>query len=93
MVMFFRHRLADYSKWKPYFDEHESVRRDYGCTAHSVYRDAERDDTFIVALKWKDFNRAKEFAGSDTLRSTMERAGVQGTPEIWYAEDIEEKRY
>jgi len=25
--MFVRHRVADYAKWKPVFDEHEPMRR------------------------------------------------------------------
>ena len=91
--MFVRHRVADFGKWKPVFDEHEATRRRLGFTAHSLHRDADDPNVVIIAMRMTDLSRAKEFASSDDLRSTMERAGVQGPPEIWFAEDIEDKRY
>ncbi len=91
--MFVRHRVADYGRWKPVFDEHEALRREYGATAHSVHRDPDDPNVIIIDLRVADVNRAKEFARSEWLRSAMERAGVQGPPEIWFAEDIEDKRY
>lgn len=91
--MFVRHRVADYAKWKPVFDEHEEARRAYGMTAHSLHRDPDDPNVIIVALRVTDVARAKEFARSESLRSAMERAGVQGPPEIWFGEDLEDKRY
>ena len=91
--MFVRHRIADYGKWKPVFDEHEGVRRAQGVTAHSLHRDVDDPNIIIIAFRVGDLNRAKGFAGSQDLRSAMERAGVQGPPEIWFMEDIEDKRY
>jgi hypothetical protein len=80
--MFFRIRVADFARWKPVFDEHEAVRSD-----------ADDPNVVIVAARVTDINRAKEFTRSDDLRSAMMRSGVQGPPEIWFAEDVEDKRY
>jgi len=91
--MFMKHRVADYAKWKPVFDEHETTRRAGGVTAHSLHRQADDPNVVIVALRVSDLNKAKQFAGSDELKAAMARAGVQGAPEIWFADDIEEKRY
>lgn len=91
--MFIRHRVADYAKWKPMFDEHEVARIAATLTGHSLHRDSDDPNVIIIALRASDLNRAKQFAASDDLRSTMERAGVEGPPEIWFAEDLEEKRY
>ncbi len=91
--MFIRHRVADFAKWKQAFDEHETSRRQSGFTAHSLHREADDPNVVIIAFRVTDINRAKEFATSDDLRSTMERAGVQGPPEIWFAEDVEDKSY
>ena len=91
--MFVRHRVADYARWKPVFDEHEAARREHGMMAHSLHRDADDPNVIIIALRVRDVRRAKEFAASESLRSAMERAGVQGPPDIWFAEDIEDKRY
>ena len=91
--MFIKQRVADYAKWKAVFDEHESMRRAGGVTAHSVQRQPDDPNVVIVALRVSDLNKAKKFAGSDDLKSAMARAGVQGPPEIWFADDVEEKRY
>ena len=91
--MFIKHRVADYARWKPVFDEHEPLRIEYGTVGHSLHRDADDPNVIIIAFRVNDLNRAKEFAASDELRSAMEQAGVQGPPEIWFADDVEEKRY
>ncbi|MCH7577327.1 MAG: cyclase [Chloroflexi bacterium] len=91
--MFIKHRVADYARWKPVFDEHEPLRIEYGTVGHSLHRDADDPNVIIIAFRVNDLNRAKEFAGSEELRAAMERAGVQGPPEIWFADDVEEKRY
>jgi hypothetical protein len=93
VTVFMRHRVADFAKWKPAFDEHEADRRRAGFTAHTLYREADDPNTLIVAFTVADLNRAKEFAASEDLRSTMVRAGVQGPPEVWFVESVEEKRY
>ena len=91
--MFIKHRVADYARWKPVFDEHEPLRIEYGTVGHSLHRDADDPNVIIIAFRVNDLNRAKEFAGSEELRAAMERAGVLGPPEIWFADDVEEKRY
>ncbi len=91
--MFVRHRVADYEKWKTVFDEHEPARAAAGATAHSLHRDADDPNVLIIALRVADIARAKAFAGSDDLRAAMERAGVEGPPEFWFAEDVEDKSY
>ena len=91
--MFMRLRVADYEKWKQVFDEREDLRRQAGATAHSVHRDPDDPNVVTVALRVKDISRAREYAGSAELRSAMERAGLQGAPEIWFGEDIEDKHY
>ncbi len=91
--MFIRHRVADFQRWKPIFDEHEPTRRQFGFAGHSLHRDSDDPNVVIIAFRVNDVSRAKEFVASQDLRTTMERAGVQGPPEFWFAEDIEDKRY
>jgi quinol monooxygenase YgiN len=85
--MFVRHKVTDYANWKREYDAFD--KKAHGVTAASVYRDPDDPSTIIVTHTFKDISTAKKFTNSDDLRSTMERAGVQGPPEIWYGEDIE----
>jgi hypothetical protein len=57
------------------------------------HRGADDPNVVVIAFRVADLKRAQEFVGSETLRSAMQQAGVQGPPEIWFAEDIEDKRY
>ncbi len=91
--MFIKPRVADYAKWKLVFDEKEALRIEHGTVGHSLHRDADDPNVIIIAFRVSDLNRAREFAASDELRSAMEQAGVLGPPEIWFADDVEEKRY
>ena len=85
--MFARHKVADYAAWKREYDAFD--KKAHGVKAACVYRDADDPSTIIVTHTFEDVKKAKEFTNSEDLRSTMERAGVQGAPEIWFGEDIE----
>lgn len=91
--MFIKHRVGDYATWKQAFDEHESARRGATITAHGLHRDHDDPNVVIVAFRATDMKRAQEFAQSDDLRTAMQQAGVQGPPEIWFADEVEDKRY
>ena len=91
--MFVKHRVADYTAWKRVFDEHEPMRRAAGLTGHSLHRGNDDPSVVILAFRASDLRKAKQFAASDDLKDVMARAGVEGPPEIWFAEDGEEKRY
>jgi len=91
--MFVKLRVADFAAWKPVFDELEPTRRQAGFTAHSLHRDAEDPNVIIIAYRVGDIAHAREYASSQDLRQAMQRAGVQGPPEFWFAEDVEDKTY
>ena len=91
--MFIKHRVADFDAWKPAFDEHEATRRETSVTGHSVHRDVDDPNVVIIAFRVADLARARAFAESDDLRDIMQKAGVEGPPEITFAEDVEEKTY
>ena len=86
-------RSTDWGQWKDAFDAHQHEREAFGISGHSVHRDPDDATTIIVAMRTDDLARAREFAASESLRHAMETAGVQGAPEIWFAEDVEDKRY
>ncbi len=91
--LFIRHRVADFGKWKQAFDEHETIRWEFGITSHSVHRDADDPNIVIVAGRTPDVAHAREFIASRDLRSAMDQAGVIGPAEIWVAEDVEDGAY
>jgi hypothetical protein len=82
--MFVRHDVADYATWRAAYDSIDQERHSMGVTDHAVYRSTE-DQNDVTA--WHDFGtqqQAQSFASSPTLRDAMQRAGVQGAPQIWF---------
>ena len=85
-AMIVRHPVRDYGAWRPVFDAHEAARTAAGLTNGRVLRSAENPNDLLLLFEMADRRRAEEFAASDDLRTTMQRAGVVGPPEIRYAE-------
>ena len=78
--IFVRHKVEDFKKWKPIFDEHASRRKAAGSKGCRLFHD-EKDPNEVAALcQWEDLSRAHQFAESEDLRQTMKRAGVIGKP-------------
>ena len=90
-TMIVRHRVADYDKWKRAYDNADWLRKENGITLASVHEDESDPNTIIVIHQFEDMEGLKQFAAA--LSPIMKEAGVEGKPEIWIAEDIEEVAY
>jgi len=86
--MFVRHKVADYSAWRATYDSIERERTELGVTAHAVFQSvADRNDV-TASHDFESQQAAEAFASSPVLRDAMQRAGVQGTPEIWFTTPV-----
>jgi len=81
-TVFVKHRVADFAKWKKVYDEVDGLRKEHGVTAATVHRAPDEANMVIVTHRFKDMKGAKAFAESQGLRAALERAGVQGAPEL-----------
>ena len=80
-----RHTIADYAKWRPGFDAHESARRTAGATGVShVYRDVENPNQITVMAEWDNAENARKFASDPSLKAAMEEGGVTSAPEVHF---------
>ena len=84
-----RHKVQDYSNWKPLFDAHSSTRRAAGSKGGRLFRSADDRDELFILLEWDDMARAREFVESQELRDAMKRAGVADQPDIYLLIDLE----
>jgi heme-degrading monooxygenase HmoA len=87
------HRVRDFDSWKPVFDEHESSRREHGAKHHWVYRTVDDPNDVVVAVEFRSENDAREFVQDPSLRQAMEKAGVEGEPQIQFRELVEDVGY
>lgn len=82
-----RHKVADYGQWKPAYDAHAQARKAAGCTGDLVMRDEDDPNMVTVLLDWNTPSAAHAFAASADLKKVMQKAGVQGAPEIRFLND------
>ena len=77
-----RHRVADFDKWKPAYEEHGAVRKSHGCTGTEVLRDIDDPNEVLVVTQWPDRKAAKAFRDDPSLKEAMQNAGVISPPRI-----------
>jgi len=87
-VMLIRHTVADYEKWKPAFDAHASVRKEYGQTDLDLLRGIDNPNQVLIVEKIGDVQKAKDFTALPELKETMQKAGVTSAPEFFYYDVI-----
>jgi hypothetical protein len=78
-----RHTVADYEKWRPFFDGDAARRKSSGATGVSqVYRDVDNPKIVTLVLEWDKAENALKFAHDPALAAVMEKAGVVGMPAL-----------
>jgi quinol monooxygenase YgiN len=83
--MFVRHEVADYAAWKQAFDAFAPVQKKAGVTYKAVYQSTDDPNDVTVIHEFHSLEKAKAFAKLPELKAAMEKGGVKGTPQIWYA--------
>jgi uncharacterized protein (DUF1330 family) len=82
-----RHRVEDYEKWRPVFDEHGANRKEHGCTSETVLRDAEEPNEVAIVMAFPTLDDAHAFGADPSLPDAMGRGGVIGAPRVEFYEE------
>jgi hypothetical protein len=85
--MLVRHKVRDFSAWKPGYDAHLPKRVEAGLTEVHVLRGAQDANEVVILFKAADLARAKGFAESADLREKMKEVGVVDKPDIHFLKD------
>jgi hypothetical protein len=75
-------RVANFAKWLPDYESHDSIRTANGLHNHIIARGVKDSNMVMVALKMDDADKAKAFAASPELKARMQKSGVTGVPTI-----------
>jgi hypothetical protein len=81
--LFVRHKVADYEAWRKVYDEFDEERRPMGVTGDAVYQSIDDPNDVTVSHDFDTADAARAFVSSDKVGNAIQRAGVQGEPEIW----------
>lgn len=82
--MFIRHEVGDFATWLKAYNSFNKERRKMGVRGAVVYRSVDNPNDVTVTHDFKTAEKAKAFANSPRLKEVMEKAGVKGTPQIWF---------
>ena len=83
-IVIIHHKVADFAKWLPAFKADKPNQVAAGLTAPHVYHTADDPNDVVITFTMADIDKAKAFATSDKLKTTMQNAGVIGAPDIMY---------
>jgi hypothetical protein len=83
------HKVLDYAKWKPLYDEHQSVRKAIGVKCEQLFRSSDDPNDLTILFEVSDLKKAREFTQSEDLKEIMMRAGVIGIPDFSFVEEVE----
>src|SRR5689334_1104030 len=75
-------KVANYAKWLPGYESHDSVRLASGLHNALICRGTKDSNMLVVVLKMDDPAKAKEFAASPDLKERMKKGGIIGHPTI-----------
>ncbi|HXJ82689.1 MAG TPA: antibiotic biosynthesis monooxygenase [Candidatus Methylomirabilis sp.] len=90
-VVFIRHKVANFRKWKAVFDAHAPVRRARGCQGTQVFRRADNPKELVIMLTWSDLGKAREYIVSDDLAEMLAEIPVSDrNPDVYLLEELDQ---
>lgn len=85
VTLFVRHPVADYVEWRRVYDSIGATQKAGGVLAESVYQSVDDPNDVTVTHDFETIEAARAFVSSPELKAGMKKAGVSGTPTIWFA--------
>ncbi len=84
-----RHKVDDYTKWKPVFDEHAAARKAAGSRGGILYRNVDEPEETLILVEVDDLEKMRQFFQSEDLREAMQRGGVSDRPDVYFLDEGE----
>ena len=88
-TVFLKHKVSDYSAWRPVYDADASRRLEAGLQEMGVYRDSDNENMVLMVWSAEDGIALKAMLESADLAEKMKEAGVTSVPETWMGESME----
>lgn len=89
-ILLIEYRVADFGGWKRVFDQDPLRRSDHGVTGHTLYRDPDDPDHFLLSMEFRSVDEAKGFRDLPAFQQVWEMSGAGAS---WVAEETEAATY
>ena len=76
------HKVKDYARWRPYFDEDAERRRNWGISNEKVYKAVGDPNHLYIEFVSNDSSAIDKLLNDPDLSGKMEAAGVISKPEF-----------
>jgi len=86
--MLVQHNVKDFAEWKKVYDSVANLRANNGELSDQIYRDASDPNSLTVVFKWDSLANAQKYAQSPELKAAMEKAGIEGSPSIYFLNEV-----
>lgn len=83
-----KHRVKSFNKWKSLFDSFLENRRNAGELSYRIFVTAGEPNNLILLVEWDNYANFREFFDSEEVRKLMINAGVIGTAEVFFLNEI-----
>lgn len=77
-------KVKDFAEWKKVFNSGSDFRVSNGELSHQIYRDASDPNKVTTLFQWNSLANAQKFFQSPELKEAMEKAGVDGQPNVHF---------
>lgn len=79
-IVVVKHKVADFEKWLPHYEGHDSMRMANKLHSYVIGRGVEDPNMVVVVVKADDIAMAKAFSKDASLKNAMQKGGVKGAP-------------
>lgn len=80
IYVYVTHKVADFTKWKPYFDSDDDARKSFGVEVKKLFRAADNENDVHILFEAQNEHSAKQCIERPELKVLMEKAGVISEP-------------
>ena len=85
-----RHRVQNYNDWKEVYDSTAELKRQYNWKRYRLFAVGGDRNDILVMEEFVNQEDAQRWLQSDDLRKAMDLGGVQGQPDVWFLQGLEE---
>ena len=78
-------KVKDYATWRTSYNGNEKVRHSAGVTNGRVFRNADDQNDLVILQDVADEAKARAWLGSEDMKTTMQKGGVVGSPNVRFA--------
>ena len=83
-----KHKVKDFNQWLAVFESHAEAQKEAGFGEPQILRDYKDPNMVVCLFKVQDIMKARAFTQAPNVADVIEQAGVIGTPEGLWLEEL-----